>query len=123
MSTDLNLKVFVALNVIFTMFSLNNAATKYLELKKGSVLGSFGSSRGIRRKKQRLIVNRLVCFNSLHFMCILKLLDRTYPFLHQVQMYLKCKAMCQKNYEFSQKYFQICCNETETETNRTYCLE
>ena len=69
MSTDFNLKVFVAVNVIFT------EQHSVVELKKGSVFQVLGVHAEL--DKQRLIVNRLVSFNSLHilgvFMCILNL--------------------------------------------------
>ena len=71
MSTDLNLKVFVAVNVIFT------EQHSVVELKKGSVFQVLGVHAEL--DKQRLIVNRLVSFISLHilgvFMCILNLLN------------------------------------------------
>ena len=60
MSTDLNLKVFVSVNVNFT------EQRSVVKLKKGPVFQVLGVHAEL--DKQRLIVNRLVSFNSLHIL-------------------------------------------------------
>ena len=104
MSTDLNLKVFVSVNVRFNWTALwpNICSKIEVELKKGSVLQVLGVHAEL--DKQRLIVNKLV--GLIFFLWKFSHASSNYwtKLIHfcNLLMHLKCKATCQKKYEFSQ---------------------